>query len=339
MDFKILRGTNISHWLSQSARRGAERRAWFTQRDVAMLAQAGVDHLRLPVDEEQMWDASGKREPEAWDLLRAAVDWCLDAGLRAIVDLHILRSHYFNQQGEPALFTDPAKSLLFADLWRDLSSELRGRPVDRVAYELMNEPVASDPEAWNLAWVHPYRVIRKAEPDRWILLGSNRWNSISTLGALKIPADDRRLMLTFHYYSPFLVTHYKAPWARTGLAYSGPIHYPGLPIRPQDMAGLDAEARKILEPANTPFDISNMETDIAAALAVAQRAGLPLHCGEFGVLQTVPDDIRRAWYRDFRLVLERHAIAWSNWDYKGGFGLVDGDGRPTVVMEALLGKK
>ena len=61
--FKVKRGTNISHWLSQSPRRGAERRAWFTREDVAWLAALGFDHVRLPIDEEQMWDANGKPDP------------------------------------------------------------------------------------------------------------------------------------------------------------------------------------------------------------------------------------------------------------------------------------
>jgi hypothetical protein len=58
--FKAKRGTNISHWLSQSTNRGVERRTWFTKEDVAFLAGLGFDHLRIPIDEEQMWDQSGK---------------------------------------------------------------------------------------------------------------------------------------------------------------------------------------------------------------------------------------------------------------------------------------
>lgn len=52
--FTIARGVNISHWLSQSERRGEERRAYFTEPDVAFLAARRVDHLRIPIDEEQM---------------------------------------------------------------------------------------------------------------------------------------------------------------------------------------------------------------------------------------------------------------------------------------------
>lgn len=93
MTFTIQRGTNISHGLSQSKRRSGERRAWFTQQDVRLLAERGFDHLRIPVDEEQLWDADGRPESEAFDLFDAALNWAEAAGMRAIVDLHILRSH------------------------------------------------------------------------------------------------------------------------------------------------------------------------------------------------------------------------------------------------------
>lgn len=52
--FPLRRGTNISHWLSQSTRRGAKRREVFLRKDAAFLAGLGLDHLRLPVDEEHL---------------------------------------------------------------------------------------------------------------------------------------------------------------------------------------------------------------------------------------------------------------------------------------------
>ena len=127
MSFEVHRGTNISHWLSQSKQRGQARVAWFTEDDVRYIAGLGFDHIRLPIDEVQMWDAEGKAEAEAFDLLQSAIGWCKSAGLRVIVDLHILRSHYFNDKtGEPALFSDPVELARFVDLWRDLSARLGG---------------------------------------------------------------------------------------------------------------------------------------------------------------------------------------------------------------------
>jgi endoglucanase len=177
--FSIRRGTNLGGWLSQSKLRGAERRARISRDDIRKLAGWGFDHVRLPVDEEQLWDADGRREPEAWELMNAALDWSAAAGLRVIVDLHILRSHYFNAPQRP-LFTDPQAPAHFADLWRDLSAGLRNRPTDQVAYELMNEAVADQHADWNRVLMHPYRAIREGEPARLIVIGSNLWNQAYT---------------------------------------------------------------------------------------------------------------------------------------------------------------
>ena len=59
--FRLKRGTNISHWLSQSTRRGKNRAAFFTEKDVTFIASHGFDHIRIPVDEEQLW--TEKNEP------------------------------------------------------------------------------------------------------------------------------------------------------------------------------------------------------------------------------------------------------------------------------------
>jgi len=48
--FAIRRGTNISHWLSQSGRRGQERARFFVEKDVELIASLGFDHIRLPID-------------------------------------------------------------------------------------------------------------------------------------------------------------------------------------------------------------------------------------------------------------------------------------------------
>ena len=67
--FTVSRGTNIAHWLSQSGARGAEREAFFTKADVDSIAAMGFDHIRLPIDEEQMWDEQGARHDDAFQLM------------------------------------------------------------------------------------------------------------------------------------------------------------------------------------------------------------------------------------------------------------------------------
>lgn len=336
MHFQIKRGTNISHWLSQSQRRGAARKQFFQQSDMQQIAAMGCDHIRLPIDEEQMWDAQGRREPEAFDLLAAALQWAEEADLRVLVDLHILRSHHFNQIGIPALYTDPIEAERFAGLWDDLSEYLRDQPNQQIAYELLNEPVARDPDDWNRVFALALGAVRHHEKERQVFLGSNWYQSYHTFDDLEVP-DDRYLTLSFHYYNPMLITHHQTSWTGLYGEYDGPIQYPGRPIAEADFAQASPAFREAAEQGgwNAPFDQSTIEAHLTKPLAVAARTGLPLYCGEFGVYGKVPLPIRQAWYRDVLAVFARHEIAWTNWDYRGSFGLFDAEGSPTGIHTAM----
>jgi endoglucanase len=326
LQFEIHRGTNISHWLSQSNRRGEERARFFTEKDVELIASLGFDHIRLPVDEEQLWDETGNKEAEAFTLLHNAIGWCQKKNLRVVVDLHILRSHHFNEAVKP-LWTDPKAQEKFFTLWRDLSAELKKYPVSLVAYELMNEPVADDPEDWNRLVAKAVRIVRENEPHRKIVIGSNKWQSTSTFDQLRIPPGDRDIILSFHFYTPMLITHYKASWTEVG-RYKGPVNYPGMLVDPNEVAKLDPEVARIVKGNNGVYSRERLENLLEKPLALAKKLDLPLYCGEWGALPTTPREARMQWYRDVRANLEKHNIAWANWDYKGGFGIVTRGGQP-----------
>lgn len=333
--FAIVRGVNISHWLSQSVRRGAERAAFFTEADVAFIASLGYDHIRLPVDEEQLWNEAGARHRSAFDLLHDAIRWAEAHGLRVVVDLHILRAHHFNQE-ERLLWFHPAEQERFVSLWLDLSAALRAHPNHLVAYELMNEPVAEDPDDWNRLVARTMAALRPLEPERKIVIGSNRWQSVNTFDALRVPPNDPHIILSFHFYEPFLLTHHRARWTRIR-DYEGPVAYPGPIIDATTFAAVDAETRRTIAPYVDAFDRASLETMLEQPLRFAREHDLPLYCGEWGCLPTVPEEARMRWYADARSILEARDIAWANWDYKGGFGIVDrGTGGPNKRLIRVL---
>lgn len=336
MAFEIKQGTNLSHWLSQSKARGEKRRAYIQHDDVKRIAGWGMDHVRLPIDEEQMWKEDGTPESEAFDLLNAGLDWCEAEGLRTVVDLHILRSHYFNDTEEPRLYRSQEELDRFVSLWGSLSEHLSKRSNDLVAYELLNEAVSRDPADWNRVHSTVFRSLRKLEPERTIVLGSNHFNSVNTYDDLEIPEDDH-LILTFHYYHPMLVTHYTAHWWREGGRYDGPVDYPGRPLREEDIARYDADYAEKLRGWNKPHGKEVMQEELAQPLAARERSGRPLYCGEFGCYDRLPLEPRRRWYRDFGEVLRENGIAWANWDYKANFGLITPDGKDTGIREPLMG--
>ena len=335
-EFSFKRGTNISHWLSQSNRRGEERLKFFTEKDVQYLAGIGFDHLRIPVDEEQLWKENGEKDAEAFSLLKSAFDWCKKYKLDAVVDLHILRSHHFNEGAKP-LFTEAAAQERFYQCWRDLSGELKKYPVDDVAYELMNEPVADNPEDWNKLVGQLVTILRGLEPKRKIVIGSNRWQSANTFDQLYVPENDKNIILSFHMYEPFLLTHHAASW--TGIKdYKGPVNYPGNIVNAEDVTNVPDSLRQIVLRNKTSYNIDSIRRHFAKPIAVAKKYKLPLYCGEWGCLKTVPVAARLQWYSDMKKVLEENNIGWATWDYKGGFGIVDTNGEDAEVRKILTDK-
>ena len=336
-EFTLHRGLNISHWLSQSPARGVVREYYFTEKDVEYISSEGFDHIRIPIDEEQMFLEDGQKDAEAFTLLHNALSWCRKYNLRAVVDLHILRSHYFDAAVKP-LFTDAAAQESFFNCWRRISDELKSYPTGWVAYELMNEPVADCPEDWNRLVKRCVEIIRENEPERTLVIGSNRWQSIWTMKDLELPEDDGNIILSFHYYDPFLFTHYQASWKQEK-EYTGKVHYPGPVVQTDDLAAVSPEiAARYAAWTAKIYDKEAFARDFGVAAEVAKARGLKIYCGEYGCINTSPAADRIRWWRDINEVFEEMDIARAVWDYKGQFGIIKQGQPDTEMLDALMGR-
>ncbi len=324
--FKIKRGTNVSHWLSQSTERGEERRIHIQEDDFYRLDSLGFDHVRLPIDEEQLWDEQGNKIPEAWDLMNNALDWARKYNLRTIVDLHIIRAHYFNAVNEGAnntLFTDSTAQQGLINLWYQLSDFLKDRNVDWVAYEFMNEPVAEEHEQWNQLVAKVHKALREREPNRTLVIGSNRWQGYETFKYLKVPEGDKNIILSFHYYNPMILTHYGAWWTPTH-PYKGKVSYPGKLISAEDFAAAPDSIKPLIEQyTTTEWNREMIHEQMKDAISCAEKYGLQLFCGEWGVFEPVDRDLAYAWTKDMLSVFDEFNVAWTTWCYDADFGFWD----------------
>ncbi|WP_203255884.1 glycoside hydrolase family 5 protein [Hyunsoonleella ulvae] len=326
-NFKVYKGTNVAHWLSQSDRRGIERVSFFTEKDVKRIANMGFDHIRLPIDEEQMWDENGNRYNEAFSLMENCIKWCQKNNLRVIVDLHILRSHHFNAKEKP-LWTDVTEQNKFFDLWKDLSKTLSKFPNSLVAYELMNEAVADDHESWNTLLAKAVAAIRELESERTIVIGSNRWQAVETFDALKVPENDKNILLSFHFYEPFLLSHYGAKWLSLR-NYNGPVSYPGTILTRRDFEVLPEEMKIEVEKwVDMKYDKDVLLEMMQKPMLKAKALGLPLYCGEFGIISHAPEKESLIWYQDMIQLFKETGIGYANWNYKSdNFGLISSDSK------------
>lgn len=325
-DFNIKRGTNLSHWLSQSRVTGEARAKHIQEDDFARLEELGFDHVRLPIDEVQFWDEEGNKLPEAWDLLTNALDLAIKHHLRVIVDLHVIRAHNFNavnMGATNALWTSEEAQQKLIDMWYQLSDVLKGYSTDWVAYEFMNEPVADEHEQWNQLVAKVHTALREREPKRTLVIGSNMWQGVETFKYLRVPEGDKNIILSFHYYNPMIVTHYGARWTPIG-RYHGAVNYPGILVSQEDYEAAPEEIKDILvDYTTTEWNRDMIHSQMKDAIDVAAKYGLQLFCGEWGVYEPVDRELAYKWTRDMISVFDEFNVAWTSWCYDADFGFWD----------------
>lgn len=333
--FEIKRGVNLSHWLSQDFG-WAPKYTYINENDIKFIDSIGYDHVRIPVDEKEMWDSTGTPINAAFEHLTGCLGWCAKYKLRAIVDLHVIRAHHFNaanEGGTNTIWTDTIAQANFVNIWKKLSNVLKDYPNNMVAYEILNEAVAPNHDDWNKLFNKAVAAIRKLEPNRVIVIGANMWQIAPNLKYLKLPEGDKNLILSFHTYTPMAFTHHLAYWTPIKY-YKGPVHYPGQIITPEDYKKyIDTTNTALLNQtsdAKDTFNTKRLTEVFKDGLEFARSRNLQLYCGEFGCMPTVPRKDRLAYYSDMIDVLEGNNVAWCNWEYKGDFGIYFFDSKTTT---------
>lgn len=326
-EFTINRGVNLDHWLSQRGPGVDIDPNYITKKDFEQIKNLGFDFVRVPIEEQLMYNEDLTRRKIGFDLLDSAVKWSDETGLKMICDLHIIRSFHFNSENGEAntLFEKEEAQDNFVKVWMDIQDFLKNTPEDKVAYELLNEVTTQDPENWNKLIAKVHAAIRANEPTRKIIIGSNHWQIPSTFPDLKVPANDKNLILSFHYYNPNVITHYKAHWAEFK-DYAGKIQYPGDVLLDKDyfLSIADENLRNMRKGMCGEWNADRMEQEIKIAKNVADSLGLPLFCGEFGVYPYhVSQEIRTKWYEDIMEVFRKNNISCCHWGWKNDFPCVD----------------
>lgn len=258
-----------------------------------LIADAGFAAVRIPV----RWSAHAAKEAPFtidktfFDRVDWAVKQALSRKLTAIVNVH----HYEEMGDAP-----DAHRERFLALWQQIAEHYRGFD-DALFFELMNEPckkITSD--WWNALVAETIRVIRKDHPARAIVVGPVDWNSIGQLKNLKLPPDDKNLIVTFHYYQPFHFTHQGAEWVG-----KESVKWLGTP-----WSGSDAEKAAVRK-------------DLDEAAQWAKGNGRPLFMGEFGAYNKAEMSSRERWTAFVRSEAEKRNFSWAYWEFCAGFGIYD----------------
>jgi endoglucanase len=245
------------------------------------------------------------------------------AGLHVSLNLHRAPGYCINAGFvEPFNLWRDAEALeafcahwsMWADRYRECSPRM-------LSFDLLNEPSLRDDmnnqfgERKPLPPATYYRVakaaceaIRRHKPDALIIADGNNGGhtAVPELADLGVAQSCRG-------YTPFSLSHYKAPWVHRAPDASPPPRWPG---------GEEADRAYLASFYRPWFDLVDQ--------------GVGVHCGECGAYKHTPHAAFLAWFSDLVGVLAERDVGFALWEMRGSFGILDSD-RADVEYEDWYG--
>ena len=156
-------------------------------------------------------------------------------------------------------------------------------------------------------------AIRELDSRRWVIVGPGNYNNLFELTELQLPADER-LIVTFHYYSPYTFTH-------QGDSYQEGDEHPN-----HQTFGAEEE-------------LAAIHTELQSAAQWAEEHQVPLYMGEFGASRNAPQASRLLWAKTLRSEAEALGFSWAWWEFGYHFGIYDPQQGQwnEPMLEAILG--
>jgi len=308
------RGINLTGWFQASNPQQIQL-GKYTLEDFQQIKSLGCDVIRLPINLHAMaGNAPNYRlDPLFLDFLDQAVDWAESLEIYLILDNHTF---------DPAEDTDPNIGGILTKVWTQMAEHYQNRS-EYVMYEILNEPHGISDQLWNSIQMEVVDAIREIDQDHYIVIGPAGWNSFHNLDAMPVYPQEK-LIYTFHFYDPFIFTHQGASWTDPSMAPLSDVPFPHsaseMPTLPGSLAGTWIESA--FNDYHNTGSMSNVQAMIDIAVEFQQQRNVPIYCGEFGayIPNSNPQD-RVDYYQLVRTYLEQQGIAWTMWDYHGGFGL------------------
>lgn len=323
-----MRGINLGGFLSQCKHSEEHYDTFILKEDVAKIAAMGFDHVRLPIDYMIFEEEDGTTKEAGFKRVDDVVNWARENGLEIILDLHKAPGYDFNNAGNGDdagelnnLFTSAALQDRFVALWQKIAKAYGS--YDNVALELLNEVVESEnADSWNKLIKRTVKAIREIT-DRTIIYGGIQWNSAKTVRLLEKP-EDENIIFTFHFYEPLLFTHQKAYWVKN-MDPNADISYPEtMAYYAEKSKPLGFQGEVVGKAAAKTMGPEFIEEMICDAIDAANKAGVRIYCGEFGVIDRAPAQDALRWFKDVDEVFRKYEVGCSVWSYKQmDFGITD----------------
>lgn len=299
------RGINLGNALE--APREGEWGVTLKEKFFQLIKDAGFDFVRVPI----RWSThANTKDPYNIDLsFFSRIDWVVEQSLSCNLSV-ILNIHHYEE-----LMTDPqSHKFRFLSFWKQISVHYQNYS-ENIYFELLNEPTYElNSSLWNQYLQEAIEIIRETNPNRFIIVGPTNWNNLSDLKYLILPTKDKKIIVTFHYYSPFHFTHQGAEWVDGSNQWLG-----------TQWTGTDSEKEAIKQ-----------DLDTAAQWAEEQNRTLLL--GEFGAYSKADLTSRVRWTDFISREAEKRNMAWAYWEFCAGFGIYNQGKNQwrTELLEALI---
>jgi endoglucanase len=287
---RLGRGVNLGNALE--APREGEWGVTLQEGYFQLIKEAGFNSVRIPI----RWNAHAAAtppytiDPAFFERIDWAVNQATSRGLVAIINIH----HYLEMFEDPAAHRER-----FLAIWNQIATHYKDYP-DSLFFEPLNEPNgALNYYEWNQIARDTLAIIRQNNPTRPVVIGPADWNSISMLKELKLPEEDRNIIVTFHYYQPFQFTHQGADWAAGSEAWLGTT-----------WKGTSAEK-------------GNITWDFDIVANWSKENNRPIYLGEFGAYSEADMDSRALWTNFIARQAEARGFSWAYWEFCSGFGVYD----------------
>ncbi|MCL2208623.1 MAG: glycoside hydrolase family 5 protein [Treponema sp.] len=323
------KGVNFSGWFEVTK---ADRIPFtqYTEQDFIDVKSLGADVIRLPVRFNDMTsgDPDYILDPLLFRLLDFAVSWAEKYQIYLIID-----NHSFH----PVNATPDDVDKVLIPVWSQIAQRYSGRS-EYIVYEILNEPHGISDKLWGDIQGKAIESIRKFDKNRWIIIGGSEYNSYNKLSAVPF-YNDTKLIYTFHFYDPFLFTHQGASWSPP-LEYLSGVPFPPdrgrMPRLPSRLRGTWVEGS--LNSYIREGDPAKMLQTLDKIVAFSKEKNVPVFCGEYGVfMKESPPEDRIVWYDFVTKALDNRNIPRASWDYYGGFGIFNKEGKNSFKFDVNEG--
>lgn len=266
--------------------------AFFGAGDALLLADAGLNTLRIPVSYKHFEDDARPFQitEDGFRHLDRVIGLCADAGIYSVIDLHAVpgwqnqRWHCDNPTHLATFWDHPHFQDRVVHLWEVIADRYRdNRWV--AGYNPMNEPGDESRQVVGPFYQRLVAAIRAADPHHILFLDGNTYSTeFGCFDAFGELPDN--VVYVCHDYAP------------PGFAYGGP--YPGYT-------------------RGTWHDRETVEQKFIQRSEFSRTTGTPVWVGEFGpVYNGDPgsDTQRLALLKDQLDIYREHDASWSLWTYK-----------------------